>query len=444
MIRTRMTPPGPRGWLRKGALLSFPRDPEAFRRVAREHGDLASWRVGREQIFLVNHPDLVREAFVTKNDSFVKGWGPQLGNTILGSGLITAEGPLHRSQRRLLLPGFHRQRLEEYLETFVRHGRELCDRWPAHADVLNEVRRTTIGILGDTVLGADLAADYAELGAAADAVFRRFSGRMSAFAGHLRRLRVRQTKAAESAHEMLTGFAARVIAARRAASPGRDIVSMLLEARDEAGEPMLDQQIRDEIVTFFFAGHETISIALAWAWRLLARNPEAQTRLHAELDAVLGGRDPRTEDLRQLPFAQGVIAEALRLYPSQWMIGRRAIEDVTIGGCAVPRGAIVLLCLSALHRDARWFDDPEAFRPERWSAGVEKSAQPFTFLPFGVGVRRCVGEGFAWMQATALLAMLAARFAVEPLRRDATRWEALLLLRPAGDGRLQFRRRSEC
>ncbi len=420
-----MTPPGPRGWLPGGRLLGFPRDPEAFCRVAREYGDLASWCVGRQRFFLVNHPDLVREAFVTKGDSFVKGWGPQQGNTVLGRGLITAEGALHRTQRRLLLPGFHRQRLEQYFEVMLRHAQALSDRWSARLGILSEVRRATMDILAEVLFAADLANDFDRLARASDVVFRRFAGRMSAFARPLRLLRVRSAKEAKTVRRDLYDFTARVVAERKAA-PADDIVSMMLHA----GVP--DDQIRDEIVTFFFAAHETVSLATAWAWRLLARNPAAQARMHAELDAILGDREPRVEDLRLLAYTQGVIAETLRLYPSQWMIGRRAIEDVEIGGSIVPRGAIVLLCLPALHRDPRWFDDAAAFRPERWAAGVEKSAPPYAFLPFGAGVRRCIGEGFAWMEATVLLATVARRFMVEPAPHLAMTYEALLLLRPTG------------
>lgn len=434
-----MTPPGPRGWLPGQALFSFPREPEAFVRVAREHGDLASWRVGRQQFFLVNHPDLVREAFVTKHDRFVKGWGPVLGNTVLGSGLITAEDALHRTQRRLMLPAFHRQRLEEYHDIVVRHGRGLRDRWSEGIDVLAEARKTTLAILGDTLFGENVTPDVPMLAAAAGTIFQRFAGRMSAFAGPLRRLRRRSAQAAKSAGEDLREFAARMVAARRS-QPGDDLVSTLLAARDEGGEPLSPQQVQDEIVSFVFAGHETVSITLTWVWRQLARNPDAQARLHAELDA-LDGREPRFEDLRRLPFTQGAIAETMRLHPPQWMIGRRAIAPVEIGGCAIPHGAIVLLCLPALHRDARWFDEPEAFRPERWAAGIEKSALPYSFLPFGAGLRRCIGEGFAWMEATALLAIVASRFAVDPAPSHAMKSEPLLLLRPAGRG-LQFRERA--
>jgi len=409
------SPPGPRGFLPGRALLSFPRHPEAFRRLTRRYGDMVSFRVGSQQFFLINHPDQVREAFVTKHDRFVKGWGPVGGKTVLGFGLVTAERPLHQRQRRIVLPAMHRQRLEEYAAAVVREGRAMCRRWEGRreVDVLAEARHTTTRVIGETLFEVDLGDDLPRINHAIAVFFGRFSGRMHAFAGALRRLRFRwAAKGAASARD-LRDYADRLIAARRE-RPGRDLVSMLLEARDEDGQPLSSDQIRDETVTFIVAGHETVTIALAWAWKLLAENQGAQEKLHAELEAVLGGREPAFEDLRRLPYTQGVIAEALRLFPPQWMIGRRAVEDVQIGATAIPRGAIVLLSLFAMQRDARWFDDPEAFRPERWSAGVEKSATPYTYLPFGLALRRCVGEGFAWMESTLLLAQLASTFRVLP------------------------------
>jgi len=432
-------PPGPRGLLPGRALLSFPREPEAFRRVSRRYGDLASFAVGKQRFFLVNHPDLVREAFVTKHESFVKGWGPQSGNTVLGRGLITSERALHRQQRRLLLPGFHRQRLEEYGEAVLRHARGLRDRWAAagEVDILAEVRSTTIRIIGETMFSRDVTAEVPALGAASQAIFRRFAGRMRAYAASLRRLQVKSNEAGARARAGLYDFAVNVIAERKAA-PGTDIVSMLLAARDEAGEPLPDIQVRDEIVTFYFAGHETVSLALVWAWSLLAHTPRAQALLDAELDAVLGGRDPSYDDLKRLPFTQAVIAESMRLYPPQWMIGRRAIEPVELGGYRIAEGETVLLCLSSLHRDARWFAEPDQFRPERWAAGIEKTPQPFTYLPFGAGVRRCIGEGFAWMEATLLLATIASRFHV---RSETLEPAAMLMLAPKGNPRMQLERR---
>jgi cytochrome P450 len=408
--------------------------------VAREYGDLSSFRVGAQRFFLINHPDLVREVFVTKAGSFVNGWGPVAGNTVLGNGLLTSEGALHQQQRRLTLPALHRGRLEEYAEIVVRHGRALVDRWPdVEVDVLDEARHVTLRVLGEALFGTDISPLASRLTDAVGVVFGRFSGRLSAFARFIRRSRVRSAAAAAAASRTLRGVAHELIAARRSA-PGNDLISMLLEARDEDGQPLHDGQIVDEVVTFLVAGHETVAVAFAFAWALLARDERAQSRLHDELDSVLRGREPGWDDLKSLPYAQGVIAEALRLYPPQWMLGRRAVECVEVGGHEVPPGAVVLLCLPALHRDPRWFDAPEEFRPARWSAGIDKAAMPFTYVPFGVGTRRCIGEGFAWMEATLLLSMLAGRFRAKPMTSEILT-ESLILLRPRKTV-LRFERRA--
>ncbi|MBV8519432.1 MAG: cytochrome P450 [Acidobacteria bacterium] len=436
-----MNPPhGPRGPLRGGALLSFPRHPEAFLRVSRKYGDLASFRVGNQQFVVINHPDLVREVFVTKQDSFVKGWGPVAGNTVMGHGLLTSEGALHRRQRRIVLPALHRQRLEEYANAVVRHARQLVDGWrdAPSSNILADARRITMLVIAETLLGTDIApADAARVSHALDIIFRRFAGRMHAFAGPLRRLRVRSAKIGAEAGRELRALATSLMDARRE-QRGDDLVSLLLDTRDDAGDPLPDALIVDEIVTMFVTGHETIALALTWAWLRLARDARAQAQLDAELDAVLGGREPSFDDLRQMPYAQGVIAESLRLHPPQWMLGRRATEPVSVGGVDLPAGVNVLLSLYTLHRDARWFDDAEAFRPERWAAGVEKSAAPFTYLPFGLSIRRCVGEGFAWMETTLLLALTASRLRALPLPPGELGMEPLIVLRPEAKARMAF------
>jgi cytochrome P450 len=440
MTRPLPTPPGPRGLLRKGALLSFPRHPDAFRRITAKYGDIASFRVGSQQFFVVNHPDLARELLITQAASFVKGWGPVAGNTVLGHGLITAEGDLHRQQRRLILPAFHRQENERHLSTVVRLVTQWVASLPGAAtiDLLAATRSITLRILLETLFGGEEEVETVRLAAAVDVLFRRFAGRMHAFAGPMRRLQKRSAlEAARATHE-LRDAGLRILRARRAL-PRQDLASLLLAARDEQGDPLPDEQIIDEIVTFFVAGHETISLAVTWSCLLLARDPDAQTRLHEEIDAVLDARTFAWSDLRQLSYTTGVLAEAMRLYPPQWMLGRRAIEPVVLGGYDVPHGAHVLLCLSSLHRDERWFDDGDTFRPERWSGGVEKGAAPLTYLPFGAGTRRCVGEGFAWMEATVLLSELLRAFRVLP-ESGRPEMDPLLMLRPRNSS-LRFERR---
>ncbi len=211
---------------------------------------------------------------------------------------------------------------------------------------------------------------------------------------------------------------------------------MLLMAQDEEGDQqgMTDTQLRDEVMTIFLAGHETTANALAWTWYLLSQNPDAEARLHAEVDAALAGRRPTAEDLPRLPFAEMVLAESMRLYPPAWILGRRALKDYEVGGYRVPSGSIVLMSQYVTHRDARHFPDPERFDPERWTPEAKQSRPQFSYFPFGGGPRRCIGEGFAWMEATLVLATLASRWRMRVAPGHTVETQPRITLRPGRGG----------
>jgi cytochrome P450 len=204
-----------------------------------------------------------------------------------------------------------------------------------------------------------------------------------------------------------------MITERRESGKDRgDLLSMLLLAQDEEGEGggMSDSQLRDEAMTIFLAGHETTSNALSWTWYLLSQNPHAEALLHAELDTVLQGKVPTFEDVPRLPYTEMVLAESMRLYPPAWAVGRLTIEDYSVAGYVIPKGSLVLLSQYVMHRDARFFPDPEIFDPERWLQEAKEARPQFSYFPFGGGPRRCIGEGFAWMEGILLLATLASRW----------------------------------
>jgi cytochrome P450 len=215
------------------------------------------------------------------------------------------------------------------------------------------------------------------------------------------------------ARARLDGVVYRIIDERRRGGEDRgDLLSMLLLAEDEEGDRqgMSNEQVRDEAMTLFLAGHETTANLLAWTWYLLARNPEAERRLHAEIDAVLeDGRAPTVDDLPRLRYAEMVVSEVMRLYPPAWAVGRRAVADHEAGGYHVPAGSLILVSQYVAHRDPRFWPDPERFDPERWTPEARGQRPQFAYFPFGGGPRRCVGEAFAWMEATLILATLAAR-----------------------------------
>ena len=206
----------------------------------------------------------------------------------------------------------------------------------------------------------------------------------------------------------------RIIGERRASGDdGNDLLGMLLAARDEAGSGMTDRQLRDEVMTLLLAGHDTTALALTWAWVLLAQHPQAEAKLHAEVDAVLGGRPPTAADTFQLSYVEHVVTETLRLYPTAWVIGREAVRDTEIGGQPVAKGSTILISPWVLHRDPRFFDQPAEFRPERWADGLVQRLPRGAYLPFGAGQRVCIGSAFAQLEAMLLLATIAQRFKLE-------------------------------
>ena len=207
---------------------------------------------------------------------------------------------------------------------------------------------------------------------------------------------------------------------------------MLLHAQDEEGDGagMTDEQLRDEAMTIFLAGHETTANALTWTWYLLSQNPEAEARLHAELDKVLGGRPPTAEDMPRLVYTEMVLSESMRLYPPAWILGRRALKDYEVGGYRLPAGSLVLLSQYVTHRDPRFYPDPERFEPERWTPEAKAARPQFAYFPFGGGPRRCIGEGFAWAEGVLVLAALAQRWRPRLVPGHPVEMQAAITLRP--------------
>jgi cytochrome P450 len=274
--------------------------------------------------------------------------------------------------------------------------------------------RLTLAIVGRTLFDADVETEADEIGAALTAAMQLF-GRSIAlpYFEILDRLPLPSNRRFDRAKARIDATIARLIAERRR-SPGggKDLLSLLVEASDSEGDGsrMSDSQVRDEAITIFLAGHETTANALAWTWYLLSQNPEAEARLHAELDSVLGGRAPAVEDLPRLRYAESVLAESMRLYPPAWILGRRALTPCSIGGFDIPTGSIVVACQWVTHRDARYFPDPERFDPERWRPEIRDGRPKFSYFPFGGGPRVCIGEGFAWMEGVLVLATIARRW----------------------------------
>ena len=429
-------PPGPK-ISRLGSLTyRFGRDPLTFLTgLARTYGDLASYRIAGELIYFVNDPQYIKDILVTDARNFTKSRGLERTKRLLGNGLLTSEDPLHLRQRRLLQPAFHRERLAAYATTMVEYADRMRRTWPGGAtlDVSQEMMRLTLGIAGKTLFDVDVESQAAEVGRAINEVMDSFWLLMTPIVDLLEWLPAGPLRRARHARERLDNMIYGMIADRRSSAQDHgDLLSMLLRAQDEDdGSTMTDRQVRDEAMTILIAGHETTANALTWTWYLLSQSTDVEARLHAELDRVLENRLPTIADLPSLTFVERVVTESMRLYPPAWLIGRRGLEPYAIGGYVAPSRTIFLMSPWLMHRDRRFFREPERFDPDRWTPAFRSTLPKFAYFPFGGGPRQCIGESFAWMELVLVVATLAQRwkFRLEPGHRVATRPLATLRTR---------------
>ena len=408
--------PGPKNPPIVGNLYAFRSNPLTFlARIAREFGDLTYFFVARQHFYLVNHPDFVREVLVTNQANFTKSRGLQRAKVLLGEGLLTSEGKHHLRQRRLAQPAFHRERLGAYAAVMSGSAVRVRDRWTPGAtlDISVEMARFTLAVVGQTLFSADIESEASEIGEALTTVLKMFRMLMLPLAEYLEKLPLPAVRRFEKARARLDATISGLIRERRASGQDTgDLLSMLLLAQDDEvnGDHMTDTQVRDEAMTLFLAGHETTANALTWTWYLLSQNPECEQRLHQEIDTVLDGRVPELADLEQLRYTEMVLAEALRLYPPAWAIGRMAKAPFVLGGFHIPAKSILIMSPYILQRDARWFENPERFDPERWSSEAREARPKFSYFPFGGGARVCIGERFAWMEGILAIAALAQKW----------------------------------
>ena len=432
---TTLAPPGPRQRFPGQNLLRFRRDAIGFlRRLSQDYGDIASFRLTGPPMVLLSHPDHIRDVLVTHARGFAKGRGLERAKRLLGEGLLTSEGDFHRHQRRLIQPAFHRRRIEAYGQVMADCAAQVDGRWRGGqtVDMSAEMMRLTLAIVGRTLFDTDIEAEAGEIGAALTEAIHLFNVLMLPGAETLEKLPLPFVRRFRDARARLDAVIYRLIAEHRQGGEDRgDLLSMLLSAQDEDEGRMTDAQVRDEAMTIFLAGHDTTANALTWTWYLLSQHPEAADTLHAELDTVLEGRVPTVDDLPRLPYARAVLAESMRLYPPAWIIGRRALADYAVGGYVIPRGGIAILAPVVTQADPRWFPDPLRFVPTRWTTDDAEAGHPkFSYFPFGGGPRICIGEQFAWMEGTLLLATLARRWRPSLVPGHPVVPEPIITLRP--------------
>src|ERR1700704_1183000 len=406
-------PPGTSEGLRRWSLGPLNHAPlEYFTKLAREYGDVAGIRILNFKTIFINHPDAIEEALVTNARKYTKGRVLRANRHVFGEGLLTSEGEFWLRQRRPAQPAFHRGRIASYAATMVEYTERMLSGWRGgeECDAHREMMRLTLRIVGKTLFDADVERDAKDVGKSLEQLLEIGANfRRTIFVPHWlptpTNLRMKREVA------QIEKILYRIIAERRASGrDAGDLLSMLLAAQDEDGSRMTDRQLRDETITLFLAGHETTASTLSWTWWLLAQNPAAEAKLHSELDAVLGGRAPALDDLPKLSYTGHVVTESLRLYPPAWGLARLAVEDHRIAGYPVTRGMGVAMAQWVVHRDSRWYDAPEEFRPERWEGDLWKRLPKFAYFPFGGGPRQCIGNAFALMEATLILATIAQKF----------------------------------
>jgi cytochrome P450 len=429
-------PPGPNPLIPGVNFFAFRRDPIKFLTgMADRYGDVVRFQLGPLPFVMVNNPDYIRDILVTHNRNFMKGEGLRRGKRLIGEGLLTSEGEFHLRQRRLAQPAFHRQRIASYAATMVEYAARARDQWRVGEtrDISREMMQLTLAITGETLFGADVEGEADEIREALNAAFALFNRLTLPFSELLERLPLPATRRFQKARERLDATIYRIINERRASGEDRgDLLSMLIHARDVEGDGsgMTDVQLRDESMTIFLAGHETTANALTWTWYLLSRHPEIEAEFHAEIDEVLKGELPTAEDFPRLRYTEMVFAESMRLYPPAWVIGRRALGDYQINGYAIPARTILLMSQYLMHHDARYFPDPFRFDPERWKPEAKESRPKFSYFPFGGGPRVCIGESFAWMEGSLVLATIAQRFRMRLVPGHPVELSPIVTLRP--------------
>ncbi len=440
-------PPGPKGRLLTGNLLDYTRDHLGFlTRCARRYGDVVGLRFVNVHVYLLNHPDHVEYVLVRNNRNFVKSRGERISLGFLGNGLLTSEGSFWRRQRRLAQPAFHRERIAAYGGVMVERAGRMVAGWRSGEvrDVHEDMGRLTLEIVARTLFGVPLRpAEFEEVGDALATISRRFTGRGGVFFQVPEKIPTPGNLRMRRAIRRLDALIYGIIRDRRASGEDAgDLLSMLLAVRDEeTGEGMTDEQLRDEAMTVFLAGHETTANALSWTWRLLAEHPEVESRLFEELREVLADRSPAVEDLPQLRYTDMVVKESMRLYPPAWAFGREALADCEIGGYHVPAGTQLIMSQWVMHRDPRYYEEPGEFRPERWGDGSAEQLPKYAYFPFGGGPRLCIGQSFAKMETVLLLATIARKFRLHPAPGERVTPQPSITLRPKNGMRMVLERR---
>lgn len=433
-----------------------PQNPILLFEHLRRYGRAAHYRILRNDVVLLNDPADIGEVLIDKAVSFGKDRTQKRMKILLGEGLITSDGEAHRRGRRIAAPAFHRRRIEGYAGQIVSLAAEMREQWKPEVelDISVEMMRLALQVVARTLFDTEVTPEIHEINDQVNIIMDLYHFLVTLPRAELllnsplpkmRRFRAAKKRLDEVVDGMIRSRLSEA-GARSGSSDHGDLLSMLVAARDDEGgddgHRLTSEELRDQVLTLFLAGFETVANALSWTWLLLGQNPDAEQRFHAEIDAVVGDRRPTLEDMTRLEYTGMVLSESMRLYPPAWAMGREAIEDVSIGPYRLRKGTMVFFSQYIVQRDPKWFPEPERFMPERFTPAAKAGRPRFAYFPFGGGGRQCIGESFAWMEATLALVTLAQRWRVEIVKDQKVELQPKITLRPKNGIRVRMLERN--
>jgi len=408
-----------------------------FQSLAERFGPAAHYKIGRQHVVFINDPEYVRQILVVQNDNFIKERVVQRSKLLLGEGMITAEGAEHRRQRLAAQPAFHRQTIPVYADTMVHLAAETRDRWSANQqlNIALEMMHLTLNVVAKTLFRTELGEEVREIAKAINDIMGLYHFMILLPAAEsLVHFPLPGVLKFRRARRRLDALVYRMIEQHRSAPDDEpDLLTMML--RGSYGDAYRtdrsrDAQLRDEVITIFLAGYETVANALAWTWWLLSQHPEVEAKFHREIDTVLDTRRATYDDLPRLRYTEMVLAESMRLYPPAWAMGRRALRDFELGPYFLPAGTTVLMSQFVMHRSRQYFRDPLTFDPDRFGPDARAGRTRAAYFPFGAGGRQCIGEAFAWMEGILVLATIAQKWKLRSEDDRRIEPEPLITLRP--------------
>jgi len=432
-VKSNPHPPGPSSYVGIRQALAFRAAPLTYlQHLAQRYGDIVHFRLGWKHAFLLNHPNLVQEFLVVHAAKHVRGPIMQRGRAVMGEGLLTSEDPLHAAQRKLIQPAFHRERIARHAQVMSEFARRACDGW-RHGETIDlhkEMMRLTLAILGKTLFDREIEEDASDIGEAVTELMSLVDLVFVPFSQHLMNLPIPGMRRLKEVRERLDRLIYGLIAERmKSGADGDDLLSMLVRHQlAEGNREHSVRQVRDECLTILLAGHETIANALTYALFLLAQHPQHVAKIRNEVNWIAGQKELGAEEYEQIAFTRRALAESMRLYPPVWVLGRAITQACSIGEYSAPAGAILFASQYLLHRDARFFPEPGRFDPDRFLATGEM--HPFAYFPFGIGPRRCIGEGFALMEGALALSTILRRWEIELLPDTKLVLDPKVTLRP--------------